>query len=125
VDALTLLGTALTIITSLVGGGVWLMKYNAKLAGQTMKAKKELYDERVQNLKATISGLEQRLYTHEKNLEATTHKLVAATATIERTEKQMVSYVASTEKKIASFESVIVRLSDDLMIIKSKPKGST
>lgn len=122
-EALTLLGSALTIIGTLVGGGVWLMKMNFRLGQQTLKAKKDLYEERFQNLKGVIENLQNRLVQHEIKLEETSKRLVVATSALEKNEKHMVNYVDSTEKKIASFETAVVKLSNDLIMLKTKPKG--
>ncbi|CAB4170005.1 hypothetical protein UFOVP903_44 [uncultured Caudovirales phage] len=122
-ETLTLLGSALTIIGSLVGGGLWLMKANFKLSQQTLAAKKDLYQERFENLKGALATLEDRLRTYESSATETSRRLTIATSKLEQAEIQLARYSAATEKKIESFESVIVKLSNDLIMIKNKPKG--
>lgn len=119
----TLLASALSIIGSLVGGGIWLLKYNAKLQGQMLKAKKDLYEERFENLKKALGGLEYRLSIHAGELKENSTRLVKVTTQLEKTEDKMSSYVEATEKKIASFETVVVKISDDLIMLKNK-KGN-
>lgn len=123
-ESLSLLGSALGIISALVTGGVWLLKYNAKLQSQMLKAKKDLYEERFTNLKAVIGELEKRLANHEAELKTNSVRLAKATAQLEKTDAQMVNYVESTEKKIKAFETVVVKLSDDLIMLKTK-KGNS
>lgn len=120
----TLLASALSIIGSLVGGGIWLLKYNAKLQGQMLKAKKDLYEERFENLKKALGGLEYRLSLHAGELKDNSTRLVKVTTQLEKTEDKMSSYVEATEKKIASFETVVVKISDDLIMLKNK-KGNS
>jgi archaellum component FlaF (FlaF/FlaG flagellin family) len=122
-EFLGVIASALTIIASLVGGGIWLMKINHKYAQQTIDAKKDLYRERVENLKTAIQSLENKLAATDQKLDVTMKQLGAATRTIEETKTQMVGYVEATEKKIATFESAIVKLSNDLIMLKTKPKG--
>jgi predicted nucleic acid-binding Zn-ribbon protein len=122
-DVLPILASAITIIGSLVGGGVWLLKVNFRLGQQTLKAKKDLYQERVENLKELVKSLENRLTQTEKKLDDAMLRISAATRTIEVSNQSMVSFVESTEKKISVFESTVLKLSNDLLIIKSKPKG--
>lgn len=123
-EALTLLGSALTIIGTLAGGGVWLMKMNFRLSQQTLKAKKDLYEERFENLKAVVQKLEFELSQHRSELIENSARAKAAIAQLEKTEKQMTAYASATEKKIESFESVLVKLSNDLVMVKTKSKGS-
>lgn len=122
-DALTLLGSALTIIGTLTGGGVWLMKMNFRLSQQTLKAKKDLYEERFENLKAVVQKLEFELSQHRSELVENSARARAVVVSLEKTEKQMTAYASATEKKIESFESALVKLSDDLIMVKSKTKG--
>lgn len=119
-DSLGLLGSALGIISALVTGGVWLLKYNAKLQGQMLKAKKDLYEERFENLKKALGGLEYRLTIHAGELKENSTRLVKVAAQLEKTEDKISSYVEATEKKIENFESVVVKLSDDLIMLKNK-----
>jgi chromosome segregation ATPase len=122
-DSLGLLGSALGIISALVTGGVWLLKYNAKLQGQMLKAKRDLYEERFENLKKALGSLEYRLTAHAGELKENSTRLVKVTTQLEKTENKISSYVEATEKKIASFETVVVKISDDLIMLKNK-KGS-
>lgn len=119
-ETVTLLGSALGIISALVTGGVWLLKYNAKLQGQMLKAKKDLYEERFENLKTALGGLEYRLSLHAGELKENSTRLVKVAGQLEKTENKMSSYVEATEKKIASFETVVVKISDDLLLLKNK-----
>lgn len=119
-DSLGLLGSALGIISALVTGGVWLLKYNAKLQSQMLKAKKDLYEERFENLKKALSGLEYRLSLHAGELKENSTRLVKVTSQLEKTENKMSSYVDATEKKLERFETVVVKLSDDLIMLKNK-----
>lgn len=123
-NALELLGSALAIIGTLAGGGVWLMKMNFRLSQQTLKAKKDLYEERFENLKAVVQKLEFELSQHRSELIENSARAKAAIAQLEKTEKQMTAYASATEKKIESFESVLVKLSNDLVMVKTKSKGS-
>lgn len=122
-DALGLLGSALGIISALITGGVWLLKYNAKLQGQMLKAKKDLYEERFENLKTALGGLEHRLSIHAGELKENSTRLVKVSNQLEKTENKMSGYVEATEKKIASFETVVVKISDELIMLKNK-KGN-
>ncbi|MBK8260150.1 MAG: hypothetical protein IPK80_02295 [Nannocystis sp.] len=123
-DSLGLLGSALGIISALVTGGVWLLKYNAKLQSQMLKAKKDLYEERFENLKKALGGLEYRLSLHAGELKDNSTRLVKVTTQLEKTENKISSYVETTEKKLASFETVVVKISDDLIMLKNK-KGNS
>lgn len=123
-DSLGLLGSALGIISALVTGGVWLLKYNAKLQSQMLKAKKDLYEERFENLKKALGGLEYRLSLHAGELKDNSTRLVKVTTQLEKTENKISSYVEATEKKLASFETVVVKISDDLIMLKNK-KGNS
>lgn len=122
-ETLGLLGSALGIISALVTGGVWLLKYNAKLQSQMLKAKKDLYEERFENLKTALGGLEHRLSIHAGELKENSTRLVKVTAQLEKTENKIAAYADATEKKIASFETVVVKISDDLLLLKNK-KGN-
>jgi len=123
-DILPLLVTALSIISALVGGGVWLMKANYRLGQKTIVAQKELYSERLEGLKTVISNYEARLRENEAKLESTMKRLALTTSAIEETKKTMVSYVESTERRLHAFESKIIKLSNDVFIVTSKPKGN-
>lgn len=123
-DSLGLLGSALGIISALVTGGVWLLKYNAKLQGQMLKAKKDLYEERFENLKKALGGLEYRLSLHAGELKDNSTRLVKVTTQLEKTENKISSYVEATEKKLERFETVVVKISDDLIMLKNK-KGNS
>lgn len=97
---------------------------NFRLSQQTLKAKKDLYEERFENLKAVVQKLEFELSQHRSELIENSARAKAAIAQLEKTEKQMTAYASATEKKIESFESVLVKLSNDLVMVKTKSKGS-
>ena len=98
-----------------------LKKQNSKI--EMLKAKKDLYEERFENLKKAFGGLEYRLSLHAGELKENSTRLVKVTTQLEKTENKMSSYIETTEKKIASFETVVVKISDDLIMIKNK-KGN-
>lgn len=122
-DTLALLGSALTIIAALTKAVHWLMKRNFALSQQTLQAKKDLYQERFENLKLTIGQLEIKLAKAEKALEDNSSRVTKATVALETAKQEMVSYISNSEKKLESFQSEVVKLSKDLILIRNK-KGS-
>lgn len=122
-DTLALLGSALTIIAALTKAVHWLMKKNFALSEQTLKAKKDLYQERFENLKLTIGQLEIKLAKAERSIEDHAQRVTKATVALETTKQELVSYVANSEKKLENFQSEIVKLSKDLILIRNK-KGN-
>ncbi len=119
-DVVGVVGSALTVIGSLVGGGVLLIKMNYKQGRELLATKKDLYQERFENLKAATESLQKSLTFNEKKLEDTTQTLLKTSMKLEETKKQMVEYVEVTEKKLSRFESVTIKLSEDLLMIKNK-----
>mgnify|MGYP001566965542 CR=1 FL=1 len=126
-DLLPLLTTALTIIGTLAGAGVLLLKMNFKLGQQTLRAKQDLYAERFESLKIITGNLESELKTTRtelrKELAATKTQLHLTTCALNETKQTMVGYVESTERKMKAFETQIINLTNDLIFIKSKVKG--
>lgn len=119
-DTLALLGSALTIIAALTKAVHWLMKRNFALSQQTLQAKKDLYQERFENLKLTIGQLEIKLAKAEKSLEDNSSRVTKATVALETAKQEMVSYISNSEKKLESFQSEVVKLSKDLILIRNK-----
>ncbi len=124
-DILPLLVTALSIISALVGGGVWLMKANFRLSQQTLKAKQDVYTERFENLKSVIGQLQTELKATDEKLVDTMKRLHLTTCAINETKQTMVGYAEATEKRIKAFETMIQKINDDLIFVKSKTKGPT
>lgn len=123
-ESLTIVGSALTIIASLVGGGIWLMKVAFKLSQQNLQSRKELYAARIDGLKNVTHSLEDKLERVEKDLDSAMTRLETVAENLEETKNIMVSYVDSADEKVKSFEKKLEKLSNDLIIVKSKIKGN-
>lgn len=127
-EAVGVIGSALGIIAALVSGGAWLMKLNFRLSQQTLKAKQDLYAERFENLKKVTNALQTQLLTAEKEfaerVEGVTKRLEIAHRELQETKNLIVKYVETTDRKMKLFETRMIEITNDLKILKSKPKGS-
>jgi len=120
IEAIT---SALAIIASLTGGVMWLMKVNYRQNIHIIKTKSDLYQERYDQLKKLLSEFETKLENTTVELQRVTIELKKNTSHSETLEKEINKYVQSTEKRMSAFQSTIQRLSEDLIIVKSKPRS--
>lgn len=116
--------SALGIIAALVAAIRWLMKINFKQSKEILQTKKDLYSERFEGLKKVTNELEASLKDTKLKLDKVMETLNRTRLEVENTKDKMSEYVETTEKKMSLFQSTVVQLSKDLILIKStKPKG--
>lgn len=118
------IGPALTIISALVGAVVFVLKVNYKQSQQLLKSKKDLYQERFENLKVVTNELEKSLRQTVSELTETRQVLNVTRRELSESRQEMGRFIEATEKEIKALKTQVIQLTDNVMLItSSKGKG--
>lgn len=112
--------SALGIIGSLVAAIRWLMKVNFKQNKELLAAKKDLYQERFENLKAVTNELEISLKKTNLKLDEAMKESRAARAELIKAKEEIIRYVESSEKQLKFLREQVIKLGGETFMVTSQ-----